>query len=129
MIYQKFKEIFESAEFKKLEKNGANAQRVLWASTSTKNPLYNDLKYVESLIGPRTINTMPPQTVDAFLDHGKAKEALEKNLDKEKACLKKLAAIGIDLESVCRKLQDDGVDAFQKSFDKLIHSIEKKADS
>lgn len=126
MIYQRFKEIIASKEFQDLKSKGANVQRVLWASTSTKNPLYNDVKYVEELIGPQTINTMPPATIDAFFDHGKIGLTIEKDLDKAKSDLTKLKAFGIDIDETCQEIQDDGVKAFQASFDKLIQSIEQK---
>lgn len=117
MIYRKFKEL----DFK-----GGNIQRVLWASTSTKNPAYSDVKYVEELIGPDTINTMPPETIDAFLDHGKAELTVEKDLDKAKSYLAKLKSLGIDIDETCQEIQDAGVTAFQNSFDKLIRAIEQK---
>lgn len=119
MIYQKFK---------KLNFKGGNIQRPLWASTSTKNPAYRDVKYVEELIGPDTVNTIPPATVEAFLDHGKTHPwPLEKDLDKAKSDLAKLKALGIDIDQVCQEIQDAGVSAFQTSFDKLIHSIKQKS--
>ncbi len=120
MIYRKFKEL----DFK-----GGNAQRVLWASTSAKNPSYRDVKYVEELIGAETINTMPPQTVDAFLDHGKVEFTVEKGLDTAEANLAKLRSLGINLDEICQEIQDAGVQAFQNSFNKLIHSIEQKLPS
>lgn len=126
MIYQRFKEIFSSEEFKKLNKKDANIQRVLWASTSTKNPVYSDVKYVEELIGTQTINTMPPKTIDAFLDHGKVELAVGKGIDKAKSDLDRLKSLGIDIDGICQEIQDAGVEAFQNSFDKLIQSIEQK---
>lgn len=117
MIYRKFKELSFA---------GGNIQRVLWASTSTKNPAYKDLKYVEELIGEKTINTMPPQTISAFLDHGKVELTIESGLDKAKSDLVKLKALGIDIDKVCDEIQAAGVKAFQNSFDKLICSIEQK---
>ena len=126
MIYQKFKELFSGSDFQELKLKGANIQRALWASTSTKNPIYRDVKYVEELIGQQTINTMPPATIDAFLDHGKVELTIEKDLDRERGYLKKLKNLGIDLDNLCQEIQDAGVKAFQDSFDKLIRSIEKK---
>ncbi|MBN1353454.1 MAG: transaldolase [Candidatus Omnitrophica bacterium] len=126
MIYQKFKDLFKSTDFGKLKQKGANLQRVLWASTSTKNPAYPDLKYVEGLIGPDTINTMPPDTMNAFLDHGKACFEVEENLGEARAALARLTAFGIDLEKICQEIQDAGVKAFQNSFSKLINAIEEK---
>ena len=126
MIYQKYKEIFESKEFQELRRKGANIQRVLWASTSTKNPAYNDVKYVEELIGPDSVNTIPPATIDAFLDHGKVELTVEKDLDKAKSDLTELRSLGIDIDKICQEIQDAGVDSFQASFDKLIHAVEQK---
>ena len=126
MIYQKFKELFCGKDFSELKKSDANLQRVLWASTSTKNPNYNDVKYVEELIGPDTINTMPPATVDAFLDHGKVEQRLEKGLAEEKSYLEAFKNAGMNIDRVCQEIQDKGVLAFQESFDKLILSIKNK---
>ena len=126
MIYRRFKEIFKAGDFPILLQKGANPQRVLWASTSTKNPAYSDLKYVEELIGPDTINTMPPQTVKAFLDHGKPELRLENGLDEARSDLAELERLGIDIDGISSEIQAAGVIAFQNSFDKLIQSIEQK---
>jgi len=126
MIYQKFKELFYGKDFSELKKSDANLQRVLWASTSTKNPNYRDVKYVEELIGPDTINTMPPATVDAFLDHGKVEQRLDKGLAEEKSYLEAFKNAGMSIDKVCQEIQDKGVAAFQESFDKLILSIKNK---
>ncbi len=126
VIYQSFKEFFSSEEFRRLDSKGANVQRPLWASTSTKNPVYSDVKYVEELIGSQTINTIPPHTINAFLDHGKVELTIENQLDKAKSYLIRLKALGIDIDDVCQQIQDAGVRAFQDSFDKLILSIERK---
>ncbi|UCD55633.1 MAG: transaldolase [Candidatus Omnitrophota bacterium] len=126
VIYQSFKKLFGGEEFQGLKTKGANVQRPLWASTSTKNPVYSDVKYVEELIGAQTINTIPPHTIDAFLDHGKTELTVENQLDEAKSYLARLKALGIDIDDICRQTQDAGVKAFQASFDKLILSIEKK---
>ncbi|HKC87610.1 MAG TPA: bifunctional transaldolase/phosoglucose isomerase, partial [Blastocatellia bacterium] len=126
MQYQRFKEIFSSERFAKLKAQGARVQRPLWASTGTKNPNYSDVLYVESLIGPDTVNTLPPATFTAFRDHGKARLTIEDNLDEAKKTLEKLAEAGIDLKQVCQKLQDDGVKAFADSFESLMQSITSK---
>ena len=126
MIYQSFNSIFKNDDFKSLKKNDSNVQRVLWASTGTKNPSYSDLKYVEELIGQETVNTMPPGTIDAFLDHGKVALVLENDLVRTKSDLEKLKAAGVDINKVCQEIQDAGVVSFQKSFDKLIQSIKDK---
>lgn len=129
MIYQRFKEIFRGRDFTELKKNGANIQRVLWASTSTKNPNYRDVKYVEELIGPDTINTMPHQTVLAFYDHGVVKPAIDRGLDEAKKVISDLRSLGIDVDNVCEDLQKEGVKAFCDSFNSLIGSVEKKMNS
>lgn len=136
MIYQKSKEIFSSDEFKKLEakgaspaRGGARLQRPLWGSTSTKNPAYSDIKYVQELIGKNTVNTIPDETVKAYLDHGKPRLTIEDGLDKEKKALDELRDLGVSLDGVCEALQRDGVAAFEKSFDSLLDSIKGKIDA
>jgi transaldolase/glucose-6-phosphate isomerase len=126
MQYQRFKEIFSSERFAKLKAQGARVQRPLWASTGTKNPNYSDVLYVESLIGPDTVNTLPPATFTAFRDHGKVRLTIEENLDEARSTLAKLTEVGIDLKQVCQKLQDDGVKAFADSFESLMQSITSK---
>jgi transaldolase / glucose-6-phosphate isomerase len=126
MQYQRFKESFSSERFAKLKAHGARVQRPLWASTGTKNPSYSDVLYVESLIGPDTVNTLPPATFTAFRDHGTARLTIEENLDEAKKTLEKLTEVGIDLKQVCQKLQDDGVKAFADSFESLMQSITSK---
>lgn len=126
IIYQRFKKLFLDGEFKDLAKTGARIQRPLWASTGTKNPAYRDVKYVEELIGPYTINTMPHQTVMAFYDHGVVKSVIEDGADQAPAVLKQLKDIGIDVDSICKELQTEGVKSFTDSFTSLIKSIEKK---
>src|SRR5258708_6598053 len=112
LMYQRFKEIFSSDQFESLRGKRAHVQRPLWASTGTKNPAYRDTYYVEELIGPDTVNTVPPATFTAFRDHGRVRASLEENLDDARATIKALAAIDIDLEQVTRQLQDQGVQAF-----------------
>ena len=124
-IYKKFKEIFYSERFNKLQEKGANIQRVLWASTSSKNPSYPKLKYVQDLIGPNTINTMPVETMDIFLQSGKVRVTIEENLEDAKIALKSLEDEGIFVDGVCEKLQKDGVKKFIDSFDSLLDSIAK----
>ena len=126
LIYKKYREIIASAQWKELEDKGANIQRVLWGSTSTKNPSYSDIKYVTELIGQGTVNTIPQSTFEAFLGHGKPADALGGDL----ACFEKaigdLRAAGIDVDEVCRKLLEDGVIAFEKAFESLLAAIEDK---
>lgn len=127
LIYGKYIEIFSSDEFKELKEKGANAQRALWASTSTKDPAYSDIKYVTELIGKGTVNTLPQNTFDAFLDHGIIKEALGADTTKRAAIIKDLKDAGIDINDVCSKLLENGVTAFEKSFESLLNSIGEKA--
>lgn len=126
MQYQGFKEIFSSERFAKLKAKGAQPQRPLWASTGTKNPAYSDVLYVDSLIAANTVNTIPPATYTAFRDHGTVALTIETGLDQAKADLAKLTEIGISLEAVCKKLQDDGVKSFADSFDSLMQTIKSK---
>ncbi len=126
VVYAHFREIF-GADFEKSRAAGAAPQRVLWASTSTKNPAYPDVLYVDTLLGEDTVNTLPPATLDAFLDHGTAQEkTVEQDEDGARGVLSDLADVGIDLDAVCEKLQEDGVDAFAKAFDALVGSLERQ---
>jgi transaldolase len=127
MIYQEFKNIFSGEDFGFLKEKGAKAQRVLWASTSTKNPAYSDIKYVQELIGKDTINTLPHETVMAFSDHGKPRVCLEENLNQEEKRIEECRKLGINLIDTCQQIQDAGVKAFQDSFDQVIQAIKLKA--
>jgi len=127
IAYQMYKEIFSSERFRAL--HGAQTQRLLWASTSTKNPEYPDLKYVEALIGPDTINTLPMETLDAYRDHGNPAPRLEEDLEQAHSTLKRLAELGIDLDKVTQQLEDEGIANFNKSYDSLISNLRKKRDS
>jgi transaldolase len=127
VTYQRFKEIFQGDAFAALRKSGARPQRVLWASTSTKNPAFPDTLYVDALIGPGTVNTMPPQTVDAFRKNGTLSSALLKNVDVARAQLAQLDELGIDLSAITEKLQEDGVASFAAAFDNLMAAIATKA--
>jgi len=129
IIYSHFQEIFATSEFKALEKKGAKIQRVLWGSTGTKDPTYSDIKYVTELIGKNTINTMPPNTITAFKDHGVARNTLTEGLNDAHRVLDKLSGLGIDVDVLCQQIQDDGVKAFADSFDALIAAIETKRKS
>ena len=126
MIYQAFREIFESPRFAALRAKGARVQRPLWGSTGTKNPAYSDLLYVETLIGPHTVNTVPPATFAAILDHCRPAYSLESDLEGARGVLRDLAASGVDIDAVTRKLEEDGVAAFEKSFDALYNNLETK---
>lgn len=128
LAYARFRETFRGKRWEKLAAQGARLQRPLWASTSTKNPLYPDTLYVDSLIGPDTVNTVPPDTLTAFLDHGTVALTLEEGLGEAGEHLARLAGLGIDLEGITQKLQDEGVAAFARSFDTLLSSIAAKRD-
>ncbi len=124
--YMIYKEIFNDKRFKKLQARGAKSQRLLWASTSTKNPHYSDLKYVDGLIGKETINTIPPETLAAYRDHGQPAERLSQDEGEAKKTLKLLSKVGIDLDKVTQQLEDEGVEKFTKSFDDLMKALRKK---
>jgi transaldolase len=126
LAYRIFQKEFSSPRWKKLEAKGAKIQRVLWASTSTKNPAYRDVMYVEELIGPHTVNTMPPQTVDAFEDHGVINRTVDKNVDAAERVIADLGKLGISIDDVTNKLLVDGLASFQKSYDSLIAGLAKK---
>jgi transaldolase len=125
-IYEKYRDIFSSNDFQKLTARGARPQRVLWGSTSTKNPGYSDIKYVTELIAKDTVNTMPDTTFEAFLDHGNVADAFIRDRAEAQAILDALEGYGIDIDTVCSQLLTDGVAAFEKSFNSLLHSIENK---
>jgi transaldolase len=126
LAYEIYQKIFGSERFAKLEAQGARPQRVLWASTSTKNPLYRDVLYVEELIGDNTVNTMPPQTVVAFQDHGEVKETLTQDLDAAHKVFSDLEANGISVKAITDQLLDEGVKSFAKSFEDLLNGVEAK---
>ncbi|MEM6431617.1 MAG: transaldolase [Deinococcota bacterium] len=129
LAYERFKETFAGERWQALADKGANVQRPLWASTGTKDDAYPDTLYVDSLIGPHTVNTVPPNTLDAFLDHGTVAATLETDLDGAKGRMAKLADLSVSLDAITDKLQDDGVDSFAKSFDSLMGSIESKREA
>ncbi|CAN5388365.1 hypothetical protein BH11BAC5_BH11BAC5_23800 [soil metagenome] len=124
--YEIYKEVFFSNRFKKLENAGAKKQKVLWASTSSKDPSFSDVKYVEALIGPDTINTLPIETIDAFRHHGKAVSQLQNNLFHSKFVLQQLKDNGINIDSITQKLEAEGVDKFNKAYDALLNAIDTK---
>ncbi|GAB4533196.1 MAG: bifunctional transaldolase/phosoglucose isomerase [Anaerolineae bacterium] len=128
VIYAYFCEAFSGPRWEKLAAQGARVQRPLWASTGTKNPHYSDTLYVDSLIGPHTVNTLPPATLEAFMDHGTVAPTLEAGLEEARARLTALAGSGVDLDAITQKLQDDGVASFASSFESLLASIAEKRD-
>jgi transaldolase len=127
LAYALFRERFQGPRWEALAAQGARLQRPLWASTSTKNPAYRDVMYVEDLIGPDTVNTMPPATIEAFRDHGEVKQTVDKNIDGERKLIAELEDLGISLENVTDKLLVDGLKSFQKSFESLLARIESKS--
>jgi transaldolase len=126
LAYQQFRETVTGPRFAALRSKGARVQRPLWASTSTKNPAYNDVMYVADLIGSDTVNTMPLPTLEAFRDHGQVRDTLMENLDDQRAVFGRLAAAGIDTEAVAQQLEDEGVKSFAASFDQLAATIEQR---
>jgi transaldolase/glucose-6-phosphate isomerase len=127
--YQMYKALFESDRFRKLEKHGAWPQRLLWASTSTKNPAYSDVKYVDALIGPETVNTIPMETLDAYRDHGHPAPRLEADLQEAEQILDSLSLLGFDLNALTSQLEEEGIQKFLKPFEKLMQSITEKIGS
>lgn len=126
LVYQAYKEKFTGKRFEQLTTRNARVQRPLWGSTSTKNPAYDDLKYVTTLIGPDTVNTVPPNTYQAILEKAKAKRTIEQDVDKARSQIEELKQAGIDVDWVMKKLENDGVAAFEKSFDGLYEKLEEK---
>ena len=129
LAYRLFTRKFAGPRWDLLVKQGARVQRPLWASTSTKNPEYRDVMYVEELIGPDTVDTMPPATIDAFRDHGTVERTVDKKIAVAEGVLKEIEAIGISVKEVTEKLLVDGIASFQKSFDELIAGLEAKIGS
>ena len=128
LVYQAFTEIFNGSRFEQLRAKGARVQRPLWGSTGTKNPAYSDLLYVETLVGPDTVNTVPPATLAALLDHLKPAVTIDSALDSARSILREIGTEGIDMKWVMKKLEDDGVAAFAKSFDGLYRNVREKRD-
>jgi len=126
LAYEQYKSVFYSDCFSKLKEKGARVQRPLWASTSTKNPIYRDVLYVEELIGPDTINTIPPHTLDAFLDHGIVKETLEKDMESARQCFGELEDLGISMDEVTNELLDEGLKSFADAFTLLLEAIDQR---
>jgi transaldolase len=126
LVYRRFKEVFSSQEFVIQRERGARIQRVLWGSTSTKNPGYSDVKYVDELMGPDTVNTLPKETIDLLLDHGEVRDTLNEEMAEAEQALNDLKKVGIDLDAITEQLQVDGVKAFSDSFDQLLSALEEK---
>lgn len=126
VAYTIYKEMFGGERFRRLAAQGARSQRVLWASTSTKNPDYSDVKYVEPLIGPETVNTLPRETLDAYRDHGSPAARLEKGVKEAEETLRELSRLGIQLDDVTRQLVEEGIEKFNKPYDALMETLRKK---
>jgi transaldolase/glucose-6-phosphate isomerase len=127
--YVSYQKIFSGDRWQALTSKGAQTQRVLWASTSTKNPKYRDVLYVEELIGPDTVNTIPPATLDAFRDHGRPRASLTEDVESANRTMETVAKLGISMKEVTDKLTDDGVRLFAEAFDKLLEAVEKSSNS
>jgi transaldolase len=127
MAYQIYKEIFGSTRFKRLVDAGARTQRLLWASTGTKNPDYSDVKYIESLIGPDTVNTVPVETLDAYRDHGDPQARLEQDVERAGSVLERLADLGVSIDKVTQQLEEEGVEKFNKPFDQLMKTLKERS--
>ena len=129
LAYELFQRTFSGPRWEALERRGARVQRPLWASTSTKNPDYPDTLYVDGLIGPDTVNTLPDSTMAAFEDHGTVARTIDAGVDEARAVLSALARLGVDIDDVTQQLEAEGVASFEKSFDELLEALETKVDS
>ena len=127
LAYQLYKNIFDNARFKRLEAQGARSQRLLWASTGAKNPDYSDVKYVEALIGPETVNTLPADTLEAYRDHGRPEARLEWALAEAERIVNLLPQLGVDLDQICQRLEAEGIAKFNQPFDQLLDALSQRA--
>jgi transaldolase len=127
LAYQGFKELFQGERFQPLANHGARVQRLLWASTGTKNPAYSDVKYIEALIGPDTVNTVPVETLNAYRDHGVPRATLDQDAQAAAAILARLAGLGLNLDALTQQLEDEGVQKFNEPFDKLMAALAERA--
>jgi transaldolase len=125
-VYRRFRELFDGEPFAALKRRGARVQRPLWASTGTKTPAYSDVLYIESLIGPDTITTVPPATLDAFRNHGRVRLTLGTEEQETEAVLKAAADLGLDVHAITEQLQADGITAFASSFQQLLATVGEK---
>jgi transaldolase len=126
IAYQIYKEIFSSNRFRELAGKGSRTQRVLWASTSAKNPAYSDVKYVEALIGPDTVNTLPVETLNAYRDHGAPALRLEEGVDEAREVLRLLPEVGVDINAITNQLEEEGIEKFSNPFDRLMKALDEK---
>jgi transaldolase len=126
LAYQSYKSVFGSPRFLDLIAAGARPQRVLWASTSTKNPAYSDVKYVEALIGPETVNTLPLETLNAYRDHGRPRLEIEQDIQAAREALEGLRKLDIEIDEVTQQLEEEGIDKFEKPFEHLLDVLDTK---
>jgi transaldolase/glucose-6-phosphate isomerase len=126
LVYERFQQLFATPRWQRLAAAGAKVQRVLWASTSTKNAAYSDVLYVDELIGPHTVNTLPEATLAAFKDHGTPRRTVDRGYEAARALLAELAALGIDVGGATEQLQVEGIDLFVKSFDAVLAIVEQR---
>ena len=126
VAYQLWQEVFSGPRFVQLAKRGARPQRLLWASTGTKNPAYKDTVYIEPLIGPETVNTVPVETLAAYRDHGAPAVRVTEGLGEAYRALARLSAVGITLDDITRRLEDEGIEKFKHPFDSLLETLRKK---
>jgi transaldolase len=126
LTYQRYKEIFQSSRWKVLEQKGARTQRLLWASTSTKNPKYRDVMYVEELVGRDTVNTVPMETLEAFRDHGRPRLSLEEDLEEAQDTMEVLEQVGISMKEITDGLTKEGVRLFADAFDQLLNALDRR---
>jgi transaldolase len=126
LAYQAWQELFSGPRWEALADRGATSQRCLWASTSTKNPEYRDVMYVEELIGPKTVNTMPLETIEAFQDHGRVGPTLEHDVEGAQRVFDELASVGVDYDDVVEVLEQEGVQKFSDSFEELLEGVRAK---
>jgi transaldolase / glucose-6-phosphate isomerase len=126
LAYRLYRQVFTDERWQRLAQSGAQTQRLLWASTGTKNKAYSDVLYVEELIAPDTVSTMPPATMDAFRDHGQVRPSLEQHVDEAQHVMATLGQLGISIDAVTQKLTEDGVKTFDDAFDKLLGALERK---
>jgi transaldolase len=129
LAYRLFQKQFSGSRWEALAARGAKVQRPLWASTSTKNPAYDDLLYVETLMGPHTVNTMPDATIEAFIDHGTVACTVDQGVDAAQSVLERIEGLGVSMEDVANTLEEEGVAAFVKSYDELVQALSDKANA
>ena len=127
LAYEAYLDVFHSDRFRELQAQGARVQRPLWASTGTKNPEYSDVLYVDELVGPETVTTLPAKTLEAYADHGKPEPRIQQGVEEARALMSQLQEVGIDMQQVTDELIDEGVKTFADAFDKLLDTIEAKA--